>query len=108
MRDYIEVIIKQKILFKKSIRRKKSYVINFPGYRCLGKTTLILKLAKRYNLQIITKYEFYQKPYIHKNSYVLDRLPRSNKKIIYLIDGLDLETICKLKNLGYVVIGYIN
>lgn len=104
----MKVIIKQKILFKKSIRTKKTYVINFPGYRCLGKTTLILKLAKRYNLKIITKYAFYQEPYIHKNSYFLDRLPRINKKTIYLIDGLDLETICKLKNLGYVVIGYIN
>lgn len=96
------------MLFKKNIRRKTTYVINYPGYRCLGKTRLILKLAQKYNLQIITKYSFYQKPYIHRNSYLLDRLPRTNKKIIYLIDGLDLETIYKLKELGYVVIGYIN
>lgn len=67
-----------------------------------------MKLAKKYNLQIITKYAYYQKPYIHRNSYKINRLPIPNKKNIYLIDGLDLETIYKLTQLGYVIIGYIN
>lgn len=68
----------------------------------------MLKLAKKYNLQIITKYHFYRKPYILKNSYHINNLESTNNRKIYLIDGLDMETIQKLIDLGYVVIGYIN
>lgn len=68
----------------------------------------MLKLAKKYNLQIITKYRFYRKPYILENSYNMNNLGSTNNRKIYLIDGLDIETIQKLINLGYVVIGYMN
>ncbi len=68
----------------------------------------MLKLAKKYNLQIITKYNFYRKPYIHQNSYYINNLKSANNRKIYLIDGLDIENINKLIDLGYVVIGYIN
>lgn len=67
-----------------------------------------MKLAKKYNLKIITKYGFYKEPYIHKNSFFIDKLPSTNNSIIYLIDGLDMQTVNKLENLGYIIIGYIN
>ncbi len=74
----------------------------------MGKTYLISKLAKKYKLKVITKYSLYQKPYIHIKNNTINTLPSTNKKEIFLIDGLDLSTIKNLQNKGYVIIGYIN
>lgn len=104
LKRYIKVIVIPKYRFKKAYRRRKTHLEYFPNERCLGKTELIKKLARKYKKKIITKYHYYSKPYIREN--VVLYHPKDGRTI-YFVDGISEKTAEQLTRRGIILIGYI-
>lgn len=98
----------QKRAFKQAIKKRKSYLVSYPADRCLGKTTLILKLSKKYKKNIITRYHCGYYPYISDQGFMVKEhlLKDSDNGRIFFVDGINEEVMYQLLSRGYILIGY--
>ena len=110
-KEYIKIILFENIFFKKAIKNKKSYIVGYPLQRCIGKTTLIQKIARKNNLVVLTKYHIYSKNETIKVT-SSDQIKIIRQKFrrgtIFLVDELDYKTLSILAMYGYILIGYSN
>ena len=107
--EYIKVVVISKHKFLKAYKNKKSCLLKFPTNRCIGKTTLIYKLACKKGCYIMTNHRVFRR----NNRYIT--MNHKEKAYgffpterIYFVDGLDEETIRELKNRQCILIGYVN
>lgn len=106
--EYIKVIVFNKFRFKRAIKKSKSFIVSYPEFRCLGKSTLIDMLSVKYKLKVLTRYR------VNRDCISFIKINPTNMynlKFIrgarFLIDNIDLDVVDYLKSKGAVLIGYI-
>lgn len=100
--NYYKYIIKAKKLFKKAVWYECSYVLPTPPIRAIGKSTMLEKLANRYDAPVISQYSF------NAQSIDLTSIKLLMRNRVVIVDDVSKDLISNLISANCIVIGFYN